>query len=604
MVAVYAPSWATLYTMTDPAATFAVTAPVPTATPTPTPAPTAAPTPTPSPSPAGIGYRAGTTNWAASGTSFTLSLPAGVQNGDLLVMSISNWPGTLIAPSGWTLASAISAYQGVWYKIAKSEPTSYTWSSSADSSWSGVADAFSGVDNASPLDVRSASSSGTALGVTWPALTSVSNNAWSLVVSLESNNTSTVGVPSGYTARSVQGGDSFIRTATKLVSPAGLVAPTATDSATAPLWSAYSLLLRPVGSTAPTPAPAPTTTPAPTPAPTPVATPAPTSSSGISPLHVQGNRLVNSLAQPVLLHGANIAGTAYMCVQNRGIFEGPSDANAIKAIKSWRTNVVRIELNEDCWLGINGLNSAYSGANYRQAIANYVSLLNANGMYAILDLHWSAPGTTLADEQRPMADADHAPAFWSSVANTFKGNNAVIFELFNEPRDISWSCWRDGGCIATDDHAGGTFTIAGMQTLVNSVRATGATNVLGLGGLDWSSDLSGWLSFKPNDPQNNMAATFHNYNFSGCSWASCWSGDPTTVAAQVPLIATEIGTNNCDATFFNSLTSWLDSHASSYTAHVWELWGSSCSSMALVTDYAGTPTQFGQMYKNHLAGLP
>jgi endoglucanase len=32
-----------------------------------------------------------------------------------------------------------------------------------------------------------------------------------------------------------------------------------------------------------------------------------------------------------------------------------------------------------------------------------------------------------------MPDAAQAIPFWTSVANTFKGNAAVIFDLFNEP---------------------------------------------------------------------------------------------------------------------------------------------------------------------------
>jgi endoglucanase len=44
-------------------------------------------------------------------------------------------------------------------------------------------------------------------------------------------------------------------------------------------------------------------------------------------------------------------------------------------------------------LAINGVNAAYAGSNYINAIVNYVNLLNANGLVAILDLHWNAPGT-------------------------------------------------------------------------------------------------------------------------------------------------------------------------------------------------------------------
>jgi hypothetical protein len=35
-------------------------------------------------------------------------------------------------------------------------------------------------------------------------------------------------------------------------------------------------------------------------------------------------------------------------------------------------NVVRIPLNEDCWLGINGVNPAYGGYNYQKAIGDFV----------------------------------------------------------------------------------------------------------------------------------------------------------------------------------------------------------------------------------------
>jgi endoglucanase len=98
----------------------------------------------------------------------------------------------------------------------------------------------------------------------------------------------------------------------------------------------------------------------------------------------------------------------------------------VHAIAAWHTNIVRVPLNEDCWLGINGAAPAYSGANYQAAIVNYVNLLHANGLYAILDLHWSAPGAQQATGLQAMVDADHGLAFWSSMATTFKNDLAVL----------------------------------------------------------------------------------------------------------------------------------------------------------------------------------
>ena len=121
--------------------------------------------------------------------------------------------------------------------------------------------------------------------------------------------------------------------------------------------------------------------------------------------------------------GVNRSGTEYECIQGRGIFDGPNDAASIDAIAAWNANAVRIPLNEDCWLGINGVPASYAGAAYQQAISAYVQLLLSKGMTPILELHWSAPGGTPATGQSPMPDADHSPAFWVSVASALWGRH-------------------------------------------------------------------------------------------------------------------------------------------------------------------------------------
>ena len=99
-------------------------------------------------------------------------------------------------------------------------------------------------------------------------------------------------------------------------------------------------------------------------------------------LHVSGNKLVNANHATVVLHGVDRSGTEYMCVLHNGIFDGPSDAASIKAMKTWDINAVRVTLNEACWNGENYVKSAYAGSNYRSAIEAYVKLLNANGLVA------------------------------------------------------------------------------------------------------------------------------------------------------------------------------------------------------------------------------
>jgi len=305
-------------------------------------------------------------------------------------------------------------------------------------------------------------------------------------------------------------------------------------------------------------------------------------------LHASGNKIVTKSGQQIFLRGVSTSGTETGCVQGGGAFgANPANQQEITAMKSWNINVVRVPLNEDCWLGINGANPG--GSAYQTAIEGYVNLLTTNNMAVILDLHWNAPGATKATSQQNMADSDHSPAFWTSVANTFKNNGSVIFELYNEPHDISWDCWKNG-CTG----------YAGMQTMLNSVRATGATNLVIMGGLAWSDDLSGWLANKPTDPLNNIGAAWHSYNFNACNNTSCWNSQVKPVATAVPLIGTEIGETDCGGSYVQSVFNWLNSIGQNYTGWAWFAGG--CGFPSLISDWNGTPTAEGQALKTILTG--
>src|SRR5262249_52569287 len=162
-------------------------------------------------------------------------------------------------------------------------------------------------------------------------------------------------------------------------------------------------------------------------------------------------------------------GGEYGCVQWGGTFDGAVDDAAVAAIASWHTNAVRLGLNEDCWLGINGEPvNGLTAAQYRSDVEGFVQRLHAHGLYAILGLRWSGRGGGKATSQGVLPDADHSAAFWTSVAGAFKNDQAAVFDVFNEPAGgVSWSCWLNG-CSYTDGN--GTWQTAGMQSLVNAVR--------------------------------------------------------------------------------------------------------------------------------------
>ncbi|MEV6849309.1 cellulase family glycosylhydrolase [Actinoplanes sp. NPDC051411] len=376
------------------------------------------------------------------------------------------------------------------------------------------------------------------------------------------------------------------------------------------------------GSSTTTPTTDPTTGPttAPTTPPTTSPTTPPTTSPTTGPagpapaLKVSGNKIVTSAGTAYRLLGVNRSSAEFACVQGKvGVFDGAQpDQASVDAMKSWNIHVVRIPVNEQCWLGTNG---TPSGATYQQAVTSYATLLAANGINPIIDLHWSYGSYSGAGNgnctdvnatcQKPMPDAQYAPQFWTSVANAFKGNDAVLFDLFNEPWPDNadgyasaaneWKCWRDGGTCG-----GITYPVAGMQSLVDAVRGTGATNVILLGGLAWSNDLTQWLTYKPTDPAGNLVAAWHVYNFNSCSNTSCWDSQVAPVAAQVPVVAGEIGQNSCAHDFIDQVMTWADSHNVGYLAWTWNPWGCSGGNV-LIQDYAGTATDsYGSGFKAHL----
>ncbi|WP_030740607.1 cellulose binding domain-containing protein [Streptomyces sp. NRRL F-5135] len=345
--------------------------------------------------------------------------------------------------------------------------------------------------------------------------------------------------------------------------------------------------------------------------------PPPDPSPGGTPpkLRVSGNKLVDEKGATRQLLGVNRSGGEFMCVQGYGVFDGPVDDASVKAIADWKVNAVRVPLNEECWLGLSHVNPAYAGANYITAVKQFVARLEAHGITPVLELHWSngkytggdshCPDTEYATCQKPMPNARYTPAFWTSVAQTFKNDPAVVFDLFNEPfpdratsnLTAAWTCWRDGGTCPGID-----YPVAGMQSLVNAVRATGAGNLVLVPGIAYSNDMRQWLSYRPTDPAGNLAAAWHTYNFNVCASESCWNEQLAPVAAQVPFVAGEIGENTCSHGYIDRVMAWLDARGASYLGWTWNTWDCS-SGPSLISDYNGTPTSFGVGLRDHLKGL-
>jgi endoglucanase len=329
--------------------------------------------------------------------------------------------------------------------------------------------------------------------------------------------------------------------------------------------------------------------------------------------------------QPFIMRGVNRSGTEYMCRTSAAVFDGPNglnDSSQITLMKSWGVNTVNIPFNESCWLGING--AAYGGVNYQNALKTYVSQLEANGMTPVLALFWTAPGSQLAGGHGTMPDSDHTPLMWQSVANTFKNDPYVVFRIDEEPHPGGniWDCWKNGDVqfaangtltpVSSVKHCSESFSTVGMQSIVNIIRGTGATNVLQIPGPSWSNSFNNFLNptYKIADtlsPAQLMASAdiypIGNSCDTGCN-TTTYNNIYGPITQVMPFVAGEIGPD-VDASSTNmsgvdTLLDWLDQHNSGYLAWEWDVWGNTDD---LISSYStgAAKSPWGVDFKNHLA---
>jgi hypothetical protein len=335
----------------------------------------------------------------------------------------------------------------------------------------------------------------------------------------------------------------------------------------------------------------------------------PGAASASPDLRVRGSQLIDGpgAGHVVQIRGVNRSGLEYACIQGTGFFDSPrpnrlDTRSMIAAMASWDINAVRVPLNEDCWLGLK-TPRRYAGGRYREVVMHYVRALEAAHLYVVLDLHWAAPGSRAALRIARMPDRDHAPAFWRSVARAFKHDHALMFDLYNEPHDVGWRCWLRG-CEIRGDGSLPRYRAAGMQELVDAVRATGAGQPLLLGGTNWALDLSGWLGHEPRDPLHQLVAAEHNYGRLAPCGRACRAAILAT-RRKVPVLFGEVGETDCRHGYIDSILPFADKNGIGYVGWAWDAGGGwTCKGgPTLIEDYRGTPTPFGMGFRDHLLDL-
>jgi len=316
-------------------------------------------------------------------------------------------------------------------------------------------------------------------------------------------------------------------------------------------------------------------------------------------LHTRKNKVLNAAGKRVLLRGVNIASLEWSD-------DGDHVEESVnRAINDWKVNLIRLPLAQDRWFG-KTTNQADGGAAYRARVDKVVDTCAAAHVYIDLDLHWSDCGRWVNEGgklgQHDMPDTNSI-IFWQDMATRYKGQPNVIFGLYNEPHDVSFRIWRDGGTAIEKparrdrDQAKIVYEAAGLQMLYDTVRATGATNLVTVSGLDWGYDLSGVLQGYEINGSNLIYET-HPYP-SKRNWDKKFGN----VSGKYPVYMGEwgfggqgFGGTNGPA-YANKLMQYAQKHELHWTA--WDL--HPFAGPTLIKNWQYEPTVFGELVKKQLA---
>jgi endoglucanase len=163
--------------------------------------------------------------------------------------------------------------------------------------------------------------------------------------------------------------------------------------------------------------------------------------------------------------------------------------------------------------------------------------------------------------------------------------------------------WQKGGTVKdvpaqwNPDQTKTTYEAVGMQRLYETVRATGAQNVVTISGLDWGYDLSGVLRGYAINGVNYLYET-HPYP-NKKNWDKCFG----QVSRIYPVYVGEWGfgghglgsTNGLE--YAHNLMAYAQQHHLHWTA--WDFHTE--AGPTLIKDWNYEPTVFGQFVKAQLA---
>lgn len=246
------------------------------------------------------------------------------------------------------------------------------------------------------------------------------------------------------------------------------------------------------------------------------------SAQSLAPLTVSGNHVLVGGKQ------ASLAGNSMFWSNKDWGGEKYYNASCIGWLKSdWKSSIVRAAMGVD-----EGGGYLSDPVGNRQKVVNVVDAAIANNMYVIID--WHSHNAHMYQSQ--------AISFFQDMARTYGSKTNVIYEIYNEPLDVSWK-----------------YTIRPYaMAVIAAIRAIDPDNLIVVGTPYYSQKVDE-ASWDKITEYSNIAYTLHFYSGTHTQYLRNKASDAMTNG--IALFVTEWGTVNADgngAVVYGETDTWMN----------------------------------------------
>lgn len=312
---------------------------------------------------------------------------------------------------------------------------------------------------------------------------------------------------------------------------------------------------------------------------------------GLAPLATAGRSIINQqTGHRVLLRGVNRSGLEYTEPDEDGFCSaaGISRHEIRYLARDWGANIIRLPFNQDFALRGRGGRPA---EDYLRDLDRVIYWASTCGAYTLLDLQWIHADLPYGGERNfvPPLPNPESIELWRLLARRYRGETAVLFDLFNEPHDplpddphpllrpdgspylptyrrVTMEDWQPWACL-----------------LIDTIRSENPEALIWVSGVNWGYDLRGFPIARPN-----LVYSTHVYPGKGAHWQEAFGA----LASLAPVFAAEWGGQQPDLEWGRRLVRYFDELGIGWCAWSWADWPH------LVTRYA--PTPFGELVRSEL----